>query len=80
MQDNMQVRYLDWAESLTHQQKHAAMPDESSSSANQKAERLQAQSAAQSPAPHVPFDKTFDVIVGTDILYEVWSDLVSAVV
>ena len=82
MQDNMQVRYLDWAESLACEQTPAEMPNKFSSGANQAsehAERLQDQSATQSPAPHVPSDRTFDVIIGTDILYEVWPDVIGIV-
>ncbi|KAL0036907.1 hypothetical protein WJX77_004594 [Trebouxia sp. C0004] len=78
---NMHVRYLDWAEAIAMEGPQTA-PDTDSSSvaaANQAADS-RCQQPAKTIAPHVQSDETFDVIIGTDIMYEApHSSLVAAV-
>ena len=74
VQDNMQVRYLDWSEAVAPEQTHTDLPCQSADAASQasdKADRLQDQSTTQMPAPHVASHQIYDVIIGSDILYEV---------
>ena len=74
MQGNMHVRFLDWAEAVAAEEVSAG---QGKSSSNSKSDAVTSQAAAdslsqtQTIAPHVQTDETFDVIIGTDIMYEV---------
>jgi len=74
MQGNMHVRYLDWAEAIAMEGAQTAQNTDSSNAAaaaNQAAADNGCQQQAKTIAPHVQSDETFDVIIGTDIMYEV---------
>lgn len=74
MQGNMHVRYLDWAEATAMEGAQTAPHPDSSSvaaAANHAAAESSNQQQAKTIAPHVQSDETFDVIIGTDIMYEV---------
>ncbi len=74
MQDNMHVRYLDWAEAIAVEGAQTAQHTDSSNvvaAANDAAAESSSQQQAKTIAPHVQSDETFDVIIGTDIMYEV---------
>lgn len=80
VQGNMHVRFLDWAEAVAAEQLSAR---QGISSSNSKLDAVASQAAADSPsqtqtiAPHVQSDETFDVIIGTDIMYEVsWRHMI----
>ena len=74
VQGSMHVRFLDWAEAVAAEELPAR---EGMSSSNSKSDAVISQAAAdslsqtQTIAPRVQFDETFDVIIGTDIMYEV---------
>ena len=75
MQGNMHVRYLDWAEATAMEGAQTAQNTDSSNivaaAANHAAADSSSQQQAKTVAPHVQSDETFDVIIGTDIMYEV---------
>jgi len=74
MQGNMHVRYLDWAEAIAMEGAQTAQNTDSSNAAaaaNQAAADNGCQQQAKTIAPHVQSDETFNVIIGTDIVYEV---------
>ena len=75
MQGNMHVRYLDWAEAIAMEGAQTAQNTDSSNvvaaAANHAAADSSSQQQAKPIAPHVQSDETFDVIIGTDIMYEV---------
>ncbi|KAA6419328.1 MAG: hypothetical protein FRX49_10727 [Trebouxia sp. A1-2] len=71
---NMHVRYLDWAEAMAMEVAQTAQNKDSSNvvaaAANHAAADSSSQQQAKTIAPHVQADETFDVIIGTDIMYE----------
>ena len=75
MQGNMHVRYLDWAEAIAMEGAQTAQNTDSrnlvAAAANHAAADSSSQQQAKMIAPHVQSDETFDVIIGTDIMYEV---------
>ena len=71
----MHVRYLDWAEAIAMEGAQTAQNTDSrnlvAAAANHAAADSSSQQQAKTIAPHVQSDETFDVIIGTDIMYEV---------
>lgn len=73
----MLVRHLDWQESLAAEQDHSLSSTRiSSSSRDNDSEVKQTDDARQTQtdlasAPKVALDDKFDIVIGTDILYEV---------
>ena len=75
-QGNMLVRHLSWQESVAAEQAHLLSSTHNSSSSNSDGKAKQAGHVSQTPtnlasAPHVALNDEFDVVIGTDILYEV---------
>ena len=74
VQGNMHVRFLDWAEAVAAEE---LLARQGTSSSNSKSDAATSQAAAdslsqtQTIAPRVQSDEVFDVIIGTDIMYEV---------
>ncbi|GMH43248.1 hypothetical protein BSKO_11170 [Bryopsis sp. KO-2023] len=74
---NMSVRYLDWSESLSHDRHGGKIESVSESDA---VDSMMDGEAVQGPEK-VDFDERFDVVIGTDVMYEVGhSELVAAVI
>ena len=74
----MHVRFLDWAEAVAAEELPAGQGMSSSKSdAVTSQAAADSLSQAQTIAPHVQSDETFDVIIGTDIMYEVsWTHMI----
>ena len=66
----MQVRFLDWAEAAAAESSQAVKGPGSTAAAPGGATSTK-EGQRQAVAPHVQSDELFEVIIGTDILYEV---------
>ena len=70
----MQVKHLDWSDALAAEQHCAHIAKVGSNSAQQTSKQWDessSQTLGQPAAPQVPAHDQYDVIIGTDILYEV---------
>lgn len=69
----MHVRHLDWEESLAAEQAQQSevMSDTDQADTGNKPGALSQVGPDASLAPHVAIEDKFEVIIGTDILYEV---------
>lgn len=76
VQDNMRVRFLDWAEAVAAEVRQAAKHTSTGSGSSEAVcaeTTIAGQSKTQAMVPNMHLDETFDVVIGTDILYEVSS-------
>lgn len=64
----MHVRHLDWEESLAAEQ---GQQSKDPIGTHQEDAETQPSDADASLAPHVAIEDKFEVVIGTDILYEV---------